>query len=1189
MRVKYLELLGFKSFPTRTQVAFPQGISAIVGPNGCGKSNIVDALRWVLGEQSPRLLRARHMEDVLYSGANGNAVNFAEIRLVLDNIDGAKVPPELADQPEIEISRRLYRTGESDFRLNGRPCRLKDIHYLFMDTGAGARAYSIIDQGQIGAFVEMGPDERRGLIEEVAGISRYKARRVEAERRMRQTRHNLERLEDLLAEVDKQRRSLTRQARRTERYLAWREEQDRLDRARLAHAWTATRDRLAERDDRWRAAAERAAAAQAAVDACRLENERLEAGLLELEERLDRGRQRLQAAELRREELKGEERRLSGMIEREEAAAEALGAEIEEAGAAVEALHAELAELEAALSAGAEETHRLGREAEARQAALEAAEAACARAREHLESVKVDLVDAAARAARADSERRGLRDRRERLERQIQRQREELGQVEAAASAGEDRLSDLGRGLEAARRSLEEARTRAAAVAAELSAAGRRLEAAREQRQGLAAELEITRGQRRHLEDLEARREGVSEGNRRLLEGGFPNQGILADFVTVEKGYEAAVEAALGAALEAVVPGGETPLAAARSLLAQEGGGARILAAILDKEKVQFNTELNNILNTIPDLRPLGGVVTARPPVEGALAILLAPWRLVPDPEAGLRAAAALAAAGWPFFHFVTPAGETVSPAGEVAIGDPGGAAGMIARKAEVAELRRREDALEAKLREIEEEIAAATERASGLEADRARIEAEAAAFAEAVAGTERELDAAGARLEADRERAKALRLAAEEAEGELLEVQVAMERAEEALESARRVQETSEAEGRRIEEECQALEARRDGARAAAEELRLALARAQEQERARRERLAALTGRIQETKRRGAELAHRREAAAGRLDGLRSALRDNRRAMEAQVEAVAAAHRELEAVRDAYDRERQALAGRKARLKELSAELREAEEAAHRLELELTELRLALENLEREARTRHQAPLPENADAWLPADFDPDAAARRLEEIAGRIERLGPVNLAALEEKQELDARWEFLQSQKADLESSIADLQQAIRHINRTCRDRFRQALDAVNEKLAEVFPLLFEGGEARLELTEADDILEAGVDLLIRLPGKRLQHLNLLSGGEKALSALALVFALYLIRPSPFCVLDEVDAPLDEANTLRFNRLLQKIAERSQVVVITHNQRVMETADTLYGVTMEEKGVSKLVTVDLVQREG
>lgn len=1198
MRLKRLDFLGFKSFPVRAQLAFPPGISAIVGPNGCGKSNIVDAIRWVLGEQSPSLLRGRSMEDVLYSGDRSRVVNFAEVRLLLENGNKSQVPPELGDLPEIEITRRLYRSGDSEYRLNSKVCRLKDIHYLFMDTGAGTRAYSIIDQGQVGSIVEMGPEDRRFLIEEVAGISRYKARRIEAQRRMTQTDQNLDRLEDVLAEVGKHRRASARQAKKTEHFLGFRKEQDKLDHALLAHAWLAEQAKVCAVQTQREELSERVLGLKAAQEGRRLAIEEMEIQLLAEEEALEAMRQEVAVAERDHQGFVAAALRTDERLTSEDGRLRELKQELKDMKRRSQDLSLRAEQMQQERTDLAGEEAELSRKVEVREAGLMEVETSKEELREAVEALKVLLVDAAAKAARLDGRRRGLREREDRLSRQIARQEAEVRASQEQIASIQEKISLLAEAMSRKRKALEELAQKEKDVEQGVRTCSERLKSHRLRLEEIDSKRHRSLARLEALQALEASHEGVSATNRRILESEIANLGILADLLEVASGWERAVEAALGEAVQAVVVSDTPTLQQAVSLVKEKPGSKARLILVREEVRTEgakdvLPTDSASEKKEAPKgERELIRYVSARPPVKQVVKALLRDWEMVSDLETALAALDGRKAnpgGVWSRGAFVTRAGEVVTALGEVITCHRESApSGVLVRKAELAALRNDIEALEALRDEVHQIRAAEEEKFHRLEASRDDLRRRRQASQKGLEEEEREQDRLTGALSNHQDRVSRITIELEEGKEEFLEVGVSLEEIEEALEEAATAQTKAEGRIRGREQALRNLKQVAARRREALEQHRVQLARMQEQQSAHMKALDGLKRRIEQAGVEREEALSRVGRLTATLEGLRAAALEAHAKGQAQEKTVSEAQSRLAKTREAYDERRQALAGAQADLKSLQREISDLEEVLHKLELSLTEGRLGCENLRRTCWERHRTDLSEaSAQDWVPEDFEPELAQARLDQLAAEIERLGPVNLTAVDEYRELDERWTFLQTQKEDLLTSSEDLRQAIRQINRTCRQRFHEAMYAVNERLGEVFPLLFEGGSAELRPTEAEDILDAGVDLLIQLPGKRVQHLNLLSGGEKALAATGLIFAIYLTKPSPFCIMDEVDASLDEPNTMRLNRLLQRIAEHSQVILVTHNQRIMEIADTLYGVTMEEKGVSKLVSVDLVSR--
>ena len=1171
MRLNSLTLSGFKSFPVRTQISFTKGIVIIVGPNGCGKSNIIDALRWVLGEQSPSMLRARSMDDCLYSGDGDRQIDMAEVRLVIDT-QGTRPFPELGDTPEIEIIRRIHRSGNTEYRINGKACRLKDIRYIFMDTGAGTRAYSIWDQAQISAFVDMGPEERRHLIEEVAGISKYKARRAEAEQRMSQTRQNLERLGDVLAELERHRRSLSRQAKRTEHYLELRREQDQLDQALLSHMWSTEMDRRTALEREKEGLSVALSGIQAGLSKEVSNKEGLGLKVLEAEEELAGIRRGLTGAEEclqgLREEAAGQEKLLIKDEDRLRSSEKALS-EIEErqvqTGLGDKGIREKIDSLKK------EETLCLANVSSGIKG-VEESERITDQLKESLEAVKVQFVDAMARYTRLDSRRNSLRDRGDRLGQRLDRGEDDLQAISGEIKGLEDELAGLGIRAEECQARLDHLSQDEARYDAIASAQRGRLSEITQKRHEINSGLMDCSARLKALKAIEASGEGLSKGTNTLLGSDIPTLGVLADFLEVEPGWEHVIEIALGYGVQAVVmPDMETCDRAVALLKDRAGGRVSLIIPRTDYRpgKKREGTLLE--------------VVKARSPVGIVAADILTRWKVVSD----LRAALEARSGQDQDLFYITRDGEVLTPWGELAFGGQGKASsGILARKAEISRLSIRKNELDRSYSQVcseEEEIKKvlleAEIRLKGLNKEKRQV-------LEALAGHNRERDRLLLKIESKKERSQRIGFELEQAREEVCGLETSLKELDGLIQvaNAARTEAEGHIKGREdaLRQQAQVLSRRRE----ALEGHRIELARIQTQLQEREQELQRLADRRARLIQERDALLEERQGLEGRLGERTRSLRDVRLKIEAQEKVISNTKRRLEDAEEEYDRIRQAVAAVDVRIRDLEGQVRDLEGQVHKNELALSEVEQALLYLKKTAQERHQKDIEKWCDRWRLSPFSPDAARERIKEIAHAIDQLGPVNLGAVEEYRELEERRNLLNSQKEDLLNSIKDLEQAIKRINHICRTRFKEALDSVNKSLSDVFPMLFEGGSAELSLTQGGDMLDAGLDYLIRLPGKRIQHLNLLSGGEKTMAAMALVFAIYFIKPSPFCLLDEVDAALDGANIVRFKRLIKKISEQSQVVLITHNQKIMEAADTLYGVTMEDKGISKLVSVELVE---
>jgi len=1217
VRVKSLQIHGFKSFIDKTLFQFRPGITAIVGPNGCGKSNLVDAMRWAMGEQSPRRLRGKAMEDVVFAGSDSRApIGMAEVVLAFDNAEGAG-PPAYACFSEIQIARRIYRSGESEYLINKVPCRLRDVQDFFRDTGIGTRGYTIVEQGQISGIVSAKPEDRRYLIEEAAGIGKYKARRREAESKIEATEQNLVRVSDVLGEIRRQIGTLERQARKAARYKRLRETQRLLELSLAADDRTDLLAQIEEVRRHFGSLRDQSLGLEARVSERELT---LEAARLEMTERervVNQGNEVLVSL---RGEIKQLESRINYESRERDALAEMNAARNEElatlreqlAGSEAEAERAgdELAALEAGLEA--EAAAIAGAESETRQA-----EEAFRRLERERDAANAALVDALTRLARAEDRLAALEDRRVEIDRRIRSADEGLelhGSEESQASLAERSLAEGLRNLLADRDRLMGALRAAQARGEEASRRSREAaEALREARE----HRETKRARLASLREVIDRREDLGAASRHLLECDEATRAALGlralarDVLEVDRPYEHAVEAILAERAEAlVVRDLASALGAIEALrTARAGRGVFVVEPRLEPAPVGF----------VPLGRPLLDCVRVRSGYEGIARALLGGVNLVDD----LREAVSLYGSGRLPATFVTRAGDVLSPDGVVRGGGESGQSGLLSRVREVRELDQEVAELDrlVVLREAARSATELEEEAAHDERENLRNRHHTAALA--VANHEKD-------LERTRDRVKTLAVAhdgrvaeraalVDEAEQRTLEAQ----RLGGALEETRR--ERSERQrglealvlrmgqaGRELARGQAALAARRVEY-ASRVERRDAL-----REAARRARAGA--GETREwIERRKAETA----AAEARRDALLATIRASEGALVERLREEEVARASSDQKKEAYEREALRVQRLETELRGLRGEATERRDASSRAELELREAEMRLSHLEESVRERwgielkgwtpplaESLPAPaapeaqEAAEGQVPvggeeaeeeAALTPRAVSEllalardqrrtRLEEVRGRVEALGEVNLGAIEEHEELAERFRFLSEQKSDLERTLSALREAIQRINRTSRKRFRETFDAVNLRFQENFPRLFRGGKAKLLLTDEEDVLEAGIEIMASPPGKRVVNVNALSGGEKTLTAVALLVSVFQVRPSPFFLLDEVDAALDDANVGRFNEIVKELAKESQFLIVTHNKRTIEVADLLYGVTMEERGVSKLVSVEL-----
>jgi chromosome segregation protein len=1176
MRLEQVEIVGFKSFCDKQELSFTGGVTGIVGPNGCGKSNISDAISWVLGEQSAKSLRGASMEDVIFAGSQARQpLGMAEVSLKVTGLNGNS--PD--GSPECVVTRRLYRNGDSEYLMNGQTCRLRDIHELFMDTGLGSKAYSIIEQGKIGLILSSKPADRRALIEEAAGITKYKARRRQTALKLEAAQQNLLRVNDIVHEVEKQLEGLKRQASKARRYRAVREEMLGVERVLFGLRFLDLSGQAAVLGERIAAEGAREQAASIALETEEAQLEARRTALYDHEARLTDARARLAEATVAVERHEGR----SGHCREQMAEAAARRTEAEH----------EASELAARAPALAEAWE--GRRADESRLALELADA-------DAEAQQLEEAVQAATGQQLDSEAQQERAREDQLT-LVSRLAALHNAREATSGNAERASSDLLKlaaerdELERDRRRVEEAhreagRRRAAAEAemrsllAARDGAAARAGAARQRAEALFREAEAAQSERdslsgrlSSLHEIVATHAAFDEGVRALLERSSPEGalGVVADFLEAASAHEPAVEAFMGDRLQAVlVADAPRALEGLRFLQDSEAGRGALLALAAVSPPNGHHRRVREVAAAEPAARGvLGDFYRVTGPHAETLRAAL-PEAVVAE---GLESALAIAAR-----HGV----ECVTLAGEVVRGaflEGGrGVKGLLAPRREVREIGERLEALEESLLSLREKGQAEAAAAEAAGAEVRRLEESIHAADKELVAVRHEL--ATAEEEGQRLERKAVVLDTERAQAEADQGAAAVRLAE--IEQALTVGERDRQAGT---EALARLAADVAAARAAAESAQVRFAEARSQQAALRERARSAAGEARRLGEEHGELLGRIEAARGRaaeLSARMAALQHEREEAERLLAAALGDRDRLkgeEAVCEDGVRElRGELDGREQSLKERRRERETLREAVAELEVARARAESDLGHLARECQQAVSATAAEAAAALGEEDraqAAPDLEAR-VEEYRQKLDRMGPVNVLAVEQAQELDERHVFLTAQRQDLLDSIAELDGAIKKIDRTSRERFREAFEAINRHFGEIFKQLFGGGTAGLSLVDEEDILESGIDVMAQPPGKRLQSVLLLSGGEKAMTAIALLFAIFQYKPSPFCILDEVDAPLDDANIGRFVRMLEGLKEQTQFVLITHSRKTMSIADQLYGVTMEEPGVSKLVSV-------
>ncbi len=1163
MRLKTIKLAGFKSFVDPTTVPTPSNLVCVVGPNGCGKSNTIDAVRWVMGESSAKNLRGASMSDVIFNGSSTRKpVGQASVELVFDNSDGG-LGGEYAQYAEISIKRQVSRDGQSNYYLNGTRCRRRDITDIFLGTGLGPRSYAIIEQGTISRMIEAKPEELRVFIEEAAGISKYKERRRETENRMRHTRENLERIDDLCGELEKRLATLQRQARTAERYKELKQEERALKAQLLALRYRNLNTLVQER--------ERAIEAQqttlesrlaeltgieAATEARREEqlevNERfndiqgefyaLGSEIARLEQSIQHIRERREQQERELHEVERAWGEASAHMQSDREAIETLKLDIEMEAERLQLAH-EAEQLSAATLGEAEESMQLWQSAWDEfnhQAAEQVRSAEVERARIH--HLEQSLDQLRRRAERMGEELAGL---------SLGELNEEIEQFKGQREELEEQLTQLRHQLEQQRQQISEERELGQALGSELD--------------GERSRLQSMQGRRASLEALQQQALGKDQSavNDWLRQHGLDDASRLAQDLSVEAGWEHAVETVLGLQLEAVCVEGMEGVAAALSELTQgnlalfdtqappanSGQSSSAIAAPL-QDKVRAMHSLASLL---------GGVYVAES-VEQAISLRS---RLQAHESIITREGVWLGADWLRLSHGVDEK------------------AGVLAREQALKALVIEIEESEQRVEELQQRLDEGRTRLHELEHGREELQASLNQTSQALARAESQLTARQERVEQHHARKQRL-------ESEIAELHQQRDRDEAQVAEARaRLEEalllTEDHEQRRGE-----LQQQRD-------ELRAQLEASRQQARGDREsaheyalKLQSARAQLEGTEQRLARTESQVEHLGRRRDELQEALQqggDPVAEMAMQLEELLQRRLEVE--------ERLAQARRE--VEELDHAMRQLTEQRHQVERKVEEIRAELERLRmggQEYKVRCQTVSEQFLEtgfdmdelfARLPAEATEALWQRQVDEIGQRIQRLGAINLAAIDEYKEQSERKNYLDAQQQDLNDALTTLENAIRKIDKETRTRFKDTYDKVNTGVKELFPRLFGGGHAYLDMT-GDDLLDTGVTIMARPPGKRNSSIHLLSGGEKALTAVALVFSIFQLNPAPFCMLDEVDAPLDEANVGRFCEMVKAMSDKVQFIFITHNKATMEMGEHLTGVTMHEPGVSRLVAVDI-----
>ncbi len=1190
MYLKQISMHGFKSFSDRVVFDFSSGVTAIVGPNGCGKSNVVDAFKWVLGEQSAKSLRGRQMTDMIFNGSSSRkSSNLAQVDLVFDNTDKS-LPVE---HDEVCITRKLYRSGESEYLVNGDSARLKDIRTLFMDSGVGADTYSVIEQGRVDGLLGASPQDRRAIFEEAAGIGKYKVRRKEAQRKLERTQQNLLRIDDIIEEVQKRLRSVKIQATKAKNFKQY---DERLKELRASyslaehHKLSVAIERLHEES---KSATDESTAVRTEIDRNEARSAALTEQVTTIGEELSSTEQQLTQT---RSELAAQEERSESAtrrIEEQKSSIDRIGVRLETLDAQrgthekrLEEIHTEANELqkvthehESRITQLAEEDQRLGKESASLRGALE--------------DEKAGLIDLVRQSSRLRNEISSLQTHGEKLEVEKDRLGERHERISAELHEHvtqrvslEGRLAEIDALVEAETKLLEQRTNEARDLEQKRGDLSRRLGEAKERRSGIRSQLDL-------LEDLGRKMDGVGAGVRSLLDlkAGSPDDalseavcGLVGEVFEVGIEHARVIEAAIGNLDQYVVLTRSEVLASGHAVLRDLPG--RLTTMCLDRLPAWINDPERSEEHDLSQCE--GFVARAIDWVRfdekyERLARHILGRTVVVDT---LDHALAMSRRDSTRQRFVTRNGEVLEPDGSVSVGPHSSRAGLITRESERRELAFQFGECESLIAILDSDLRDVSARAEHLK----QVQEE-------------------------------LRTALYDANTAKGEAKSSLERVNEAIRRLTDEQPLIAGEVSMIEQQMVEARRRKSESEATVGEL--------DRENERHERAVAEINEklasISERRDRVQQQLTEERVAAGQLTEKRKAMADamhqHRHALKTADEAVAAARTELDEAGGRIEDSEEVLLATRERIGELSAAAERLEAAAMQLRRQREMVRVESEQLATQTRARrtrleeveaelHQAELhlqesvvrrdelgarvreelslelEELYESYDHSEQDWKAVEEEIEHLRGKISRLGNVNLDAINELHELEEREAFQTTQRDDLDESRRQLEELIAKLDQESLDRFVQSFEVIRGHFRELFRKLFGGGKADVILENPDDILESGVEIMAKPPGKELQRISLMSGGEKTMTAIALVMAIFRSRPSPLAILDEVDAALDEANNTRFNSIIQEFLEDSQFIVVTHSKRTMSIADQMYGVTMQEPGVSTRVAVKFEQ---
>ena len=1188
MILKSLEMQGFKSFPDKTVLEFGKGITAVVGPNGSGKSNISDAVRWVLGEQSTKTLRGARMEDVIFGGTSQRkALGYAEVTLRLDNSDRGL---NNCDKDDVAVTRRYYRSGESEYKINGEECRLRDIHELFMDTGLGRDGYSMVGQGRIADLVSARSTQRRDMLEEAAGISHFRYRRADANRRLEQAEENLVRLRDILAELESRIGPLKTQSEKALKFLALADEKKTLEIGLWLHTIEKSKNGLKEQEHKLSLAsaqyeqteselAELIAQIEQAIkegQEMTLEIERLRQSISESEEEAAVIGGQIAVERNTIEHNNQTIERITGDMGDSDRSAAEIDAQIEKAQSDTAEKQALAAEKKAALEA---ELKRLA-------ALLEQNGENGEKAREineKLTAAALRLSDARVEKSTAQSSRRELSERTENI-------KEVISTRGGAVSALEKERAEAEKELERLRAQASEQENALDGYRMIIGTRSEKVERLRKELDAINLDIYQKNARIKMLDDLEKNLDGyagsvqkvIKEAKRGAIRG---VHGTLSQLITAPSEYAVAVETALGAAIQNIVTDNENTAKKAINFLKENRAGRATFLPLTSVKSRPFTEKGLDKCEGFIDMADR--LIDFDPKYSEIISSLLGRTAVVDNIDNGIDMAKRFSYR----FKIVTLDGQVLNAGGSMTGGSRGSGAGFLSRATEIESLKEKVAALEAGLNEKQSGFKALSEELALVQAELDASEAELMKTQEDIIRAESALNLVSDRYAAAKGHIDELKAEAERAAARIAEVQAAENAADRLIEE--------------ISAETEKLNAALDEINSEKETIDKLRAESAELQNSLNLEIVALHKDIEANNETVAGCLERKESFSRRADKLGEEIAEIKRVNEetlahiAQLEEKSASLREnsvktRERIESLIEKRTQG----EAKSTALRSKEREMTSEREKLGGELARLEERRDSMQRELETaqnklydEYQLTLREAAEMGIVLDDIPKAQ-RTLQEIKNKIRALGSVNVGAVEEYKEVSERYEYMSGQIGDIEKSRDELTKLIEELTGKMAERFREQFRRINNNFGETFRELFDGGRAELVLDDPQDVLECNINIRVQPPGKTVQNIDLLSGGEKGLAAIALLFAILKVTPAPFCIFDEVEAALDDINVSRYASYVRGMTGSTQFILITHRRGTMDEADMLYGVTMQEKGVSKLLelkTAEMAKKLG